>query len=133
MKLIIDISEEIYKHVDTIQNGSIGAKQIINSVKNGIPAYKVISSVEPTDEQVKEYCRKRDLKLVEHDFMVHIIKDTLSSEPKTGHWIVKDEESAVCPFCCRNNKLYGDYCKWCGAKMVEPQESEEVWQNIDQG
>ena len=44
MKLIIDISEGIYKHVDTIQNGSIGAKQIINSVKNGIPAYKAIPS-----------------------------------------------------------------------------------------
>ena len=44
MKLIIDISEGIYKHVDAIQNGSIGAKQIINSVKNGIPAYKDIPS-----------------------------------------------------------------------------------------
>lgn len=49
MKLIIDIPEGIYKHVDIIQNGSIGAKQIINSVKNGIPAYKAIPSVEPTD------------------------------------------------------------------------------------
>lgn len=47
MKLIIDISEEIYKLIDTIQNGSIGAKQIINSVKNGIPAYKAIPSAEP--------------------------------------------------------------------------------------
>lgn len=36
---------------------------------------------EPTDEQVKEYCRKRNLKLVEYDFMVHIIKETLSAEP----------------------------------------------------
>ena len=47
MKLIIDISEGIYKHIDTIQNGSIGAKQIINSVKNGIPAYKAIPSAKP--------------------------------------------------------------------------------------
>lgn len=47
MKLIIDIPEGIYKHIDIIQNGSIGAKQIINSVKNGIPAYKSISSAEP--------------------------------------------------------------------------------------
>lgn len=38
---------------------------------------------------------------------------------KMGHWIVKNEESAVCSCCYRNNKLYGDYCKWCGAKMVE--------------
>lgn len=37
MKLIIDISEGIYKHIDTIQNGSIGAKQVLNAVKDGIP------------------------------------------------------------------------------------------------
>ena len=45
MKLIIEISEGIYKRIDTIQNGSIGAKQILNAVKDGIPAYKAI----PTD------------------------------------------------------------------------------------
>ena len=37
MKLIIDISEGVYKNIDSIQNGSIGSKQIINKVKNGIP------------------------------------------------------------------------------------------------
>ena len=37
MKLIIDISESIYKNIDSIQNGSIGSKQIINKVKNSIP------------------------------------------------------------------------------------------------
>lgn len=36
MKLIIDISEGIYKNINSIQNGSIGSKQIINKVKNGI-------------------------------------------------------------------------------------------------
>ena len=46
-------------------------------------------------------------------------------EPNTGHWIDKDEKSAVCSCCNRNNTLYGDFCKWCGAKMVEQQESEE--------
>lgn len=46
-------------------------------------------------------------------------------EPMTGHWIDKDDKSAVCSCCNRNNTLFGDYCKWCGAKMVEPQESEE--------
>ena len=44
MKLIIEISEGIYKHIETIQNGSIGAKQILNAVKDGIPAYKAIPS-----------------------------------------------------------------------------------------
>ena len=43
----------------------------------------------------------------------------LEQEPKTGHWIDTDEKSAVCSCCNRNNTLYGDFCKWCGAKMVE--------------
>ena len=36
---------------------------------------------------------------------------------KTGHWRDKDDKSAVCSCCNRNNTLYGDFCKWCGAKM----------------
>ena len=47
----------------------------------------------------------------------------LEKAPKTGHWIEKDgSASAVCSCCNRNNTLYGDFCKWCGAKMVEPKE-----------
>ena len=38
-------------------------------------------------------------------------------QPKMGRWIDKDDKSAVCPFCNRNNTLYGDYCKWCGKKV----------------
>lgn len=47
-------------------------------------------------------------------------------EPKTGHWIDKNKNSAVCSCCNRSNILYGNFCKWCGAKMIEPQESEDV-------
>lgn len=46
----------------------------------------------------------------------------VTPKPKTGHWIDKDEKSAVCSCCNKNNILYGDFCKWCGAKMVESQE-----------
>ena len=38
-------------------------------------------------------------------------------DPKTGHWIDRYEKSAVCSCCNRNNTLYGNYCKWCGARM----------------
>lgn len=41
----------------------------------------------------------------------------VTPQPKMGHWINKDDKSAVCPFCNRNNTLYGDYCKWCGKKV----------------
>jgi len=37
MKLIIDISKEMYNNINKIQNGSIGAKQVLNAIKNGTP------------------------------------------------------------------------------------------------
>ena len=53
-----------------------------------------------------------------------IIIDKLPSvQPKRnkGHWIAIDEEShtAVCSCCNRNNLFYGDYCKWCGALVLD--------------
>ena len=56
-----------------------------------------------------------------------IVKKLPSANPQaeTGHWIDKDEKSAVCSCCNRNNTLYGDFCKWCGAKMVEKQEGSD--------
>ena len=51
---------------------------------------------------------------------MHITIDKLPSvsvAEKTGRWIDKDDKSAVCSCCNRNNTLYGDFCKWCGAKM----------------
>ena len=49
----------------------------------------------------------------------------VNPQVKIGHWIDLDEKSAVCSCCNRNNTLYGDFCKWCGARMFEPQESEK--------
>lgn len=46
-------------------------------------------------------------------------------EPKIGHWIDAGGDNAICGCCNRLNHLYGTYCKHCGAKMVEPQESED--------
>lgn len=61
----------------------------------------------------------------------------VEQEPKTGHWIdrfpAKECKCSVCDFLiCISNGSYTDmvvqmkYCPNCGAKMVEPQESEEV-------
>ena len=49
----------------------------------------------------------------------------VNPQPKTGHWIDADGDNAICGCCNRLNHLYGTYCKHCGAKMVEPQESED--------
>lgn len=37
MNVLINISEGMYEHINNIQNGSIGAKQILNAVVNGTP------------------------------------------------------------------------------------------------
>ena len=62
-----------------------------------------------------------------------IIK-ALDNEPKTGHWIaVVDKWGDVvttingykCSECGEFNGYKDIYCPNCGAKMVEPQESED--------
>ena len=55
-------------------------------------------------------------------------RKALEQQQKTGHWIDADDGypfNAICSSCNRLNHLYGNYCKHCGAKMVEPQESED--------
>ena len=50
---------------------------------------KAIPSAEPSDEQIKEYCRRRCLTMITDEFMAHIIADSgksiraiPSAEPK---------------------------------------------------
>lgn len=40
MQIVIDIPEEYYKIRESIENGSIESKMILNSLKNGIPLPK---------------------------------------------------------------------------------------------
>lgn len=75
---------------------------------------------------------------------IHALPSVTSQEPKTGHWIGIDEEpheDYECDKCGYTISTYTaniephteyKYCPNCGAKMVEPQESEktEVWNGI---
>jgi DNA-directed RNA polymerase subunit RPC12/RpoP len=52
-------------------------------------------------------------------------------QPKTGHWINIDETHSKCDRCgavfeIASENGEANYCPNCGAKMVEPQESENV-------
>jgi len=56
----------------------------------------------------------------------------LEQEPKTGHWIgIVNNRGTVIALrcsCCDKSPKYAiksDFCPHCGAKMVEPQESED--------
>jgi uncharacterized OB-fold protein len=56
----------------------------------------------------------------EYNAIMTAIK-ALEQEPKTGHW--KHNKCDVCG--ASRPPLFNNYCPNCGAKMVEPQESEE--------
>lgn len=51
----------------------------------------------------------------------------LEQEPKTGHWIFDEilDRNYYCSECKSMGVDYWDYCPYCGAKMIEPQESED--------
>jgi len=56
---------------------------------------------------------------------------TIKQEPKTGHWIRISPAGVYECSECGHNVMTSDICAYkfchgCGAKMVEPQESEEV-------
>lgn len=56
----------------------------------------------------------------------------LEQEPKTGHWIENAPQydmlnpQYICSECGNSHTRTTPYCEMCGAKMFEPQESEEV-------
>jgi hypothetical protein len=52
---------------------------------------------------------------------------SVTPQPKTGHWIFDEilDRNYYCSECKSMGVDYWDYCPYCGAKMIEPQESEE--------
>ena len=56
---------------------------------------------------------------------------SVNPQPKIGHWIEYDHGLGAKYYRCSICKGFedgekGKYCKWCGAKMVEQQESEVI-------
>ena len=62
---------------------------------------------------------------------IHALPSVNPQEPKTGHWIDTGDYptgtyvNVECSCCHEYSLEKGDYCPNCGAKMVEPQESDE--------
>ena len=79
---------------------------------------------------VNEYTSTEELEFInlELDGLKHLPSVT-SQEPKTGHWIVEkwnNKEHHSCSSCQHvvDYEPCYHYCPYCGAKMIEPQESE---------
>ena len=64
------------------------------------------------------------------NWCINTLKDLPSVNPqKIGHWIEPKDfmwENPKCSECGFESADHDNYCPHCGAKMVEPQESEEV-------
>ena len=87
---------------------------------------------------------KEQRKLIDDTFGIAI--QTLSQEPKTGHWIEEDMFDGDMAYRCSEcNELFWiedgtpkdngyDFCPKCGCRMVEPQEISDrnlkMWHDI---
>ena len=81
---------------------------------------------------LKEYLTENPIELEGHKSLPITLIDyaieALEQEPMTGHWndIPKYTDIAwLCSECGHFTTMKRNYCPNCGAKMVEPQESEE--------
>jgi len=82
-------------------------------------------SRQAVDEAIYDYSRSCDVNYAQ--IMEYIDKiPSVTLQPKTGHWIFDEilDKHYYCSECKSMGVDYWDYCPYCGAKMVEPQESE---------
>lgn len=103
------VSEKEFNHIQESAR-KITNEEVIEQFQNTIDLIK---------QNGKDWLDERDIPLFKLAIKV------LEQEPKTGHWIDDDGDNAICSCCNRLNHLYGDYCKHCGAKMVEQHEKED--------
>lgn len=109
----VDVESLIAKHED------IGYEK---GYRDGYAeALEVTDDAEPTEEQVKEYCRKRGLVIVTSD-LFNEMKARWSAEPvRHGHWLSIGNTALAacqCGYITDRYKTYR-YCPNCGAKMDE--------------
>ena len=90
------------------------------------------SKLNPSDYKTADEFNTRDLMLLNAEQFIHLLPSVRPQEPKTGHWI-DDEFGSKCSCCDIHTHLDKfdkpmkfKHCSMCGAKMVEPQESEEA-------
>ena len=103
----------------------ISRKALLEEIENGIKAGNY-------EEGYEEYPHINDM-----DDIIECIKyaDSVQPKPKTGHWIkvTNGRGGHECDLCheyapsYQSGKEYlTNYCPNCGAKMIEPQESEKT-------
>lgn len=82
----------------------------------------------PDDEHIADIALAHNEGILEYQTKLSLLP-SVKSQQKTGHWIVEvwnNREHHSCSVCQRivDYEPCYHYCPYCGAKMVEPQESE---------
>lgn len=114
----------------------IDADALLNSTdKESVHAWEIALAptieAEPTEEQVKEYCRKRCLVVVDSE-LFNEMKSRWSRETvKHGHWIDHQYKNYPigryeCSVCGAYHDIDWKNCPDCGAKMDEDWEEPEI-------
>lgn len=82
-----------------------------------------LPAAEPTEEQVKEYCRRRNLALIAGEDLETMRRLFLPAKPRTGEWLdgCGGMACSCCGFSCDDPYYLGEanYCPNCGARMTE--------------
>lgn len=122
----LDAIRAISDHGDSVRANALGLAEY--AVEN-------MPTVQPeiTDEQFKDYCRKRCLSVVTNEFMYEVRKMVPSAQPKRGKWkgYNTDKEGwkrtdgspvfMSCSECngvvLNNGSAHWNFCPNCGADM----------------
>ena len=117
---------QIIKHLK--YDRSIGAYYMITD-KDADEIIKALEQ-EPCEDAISRESVLRLFATHDGKYLYEAIRELppVQKEPKTGHWIKSNIGGAkVCSVCNAHMGLSSfKFCPNCGAKMVEPQESEEI-------
>jgi hypothetical protein len=126
LEVIKAYKKRLTNSVSNQLNGDIEAFDMAIQVLSQEPSGDLISR-----QELLEDLYKRDYtKFTHRDFVALVqYQDTVQQEPKTGRWM-PTYGNVKCSVCgsVKESRRVGKathYCDFCGARMVEPQESEE--------
>lgn len=111
MKIIIDISDDMFKRI----------QDDVYSTYDGVDCLKAVRNGTPYDDT--KYHEEHGEVIIDKDVWEDAKKAV--EQHKTGHWIAT-ENGFECSECGCISRSRADVCQYCGEKMVEPQERSEM-------
>ena len=127
-----DKAKEVLKHLlyETAMNNELDIADIYEDIiENRLDTWIELiptADAEPTEEQVKEYCRKRCLVIVNSELFNEMKARWSSESVGQGHWTnhLREDGATDGTFCSQcdgeiDRDSRPNYCPNCGVKMDE--------------